>query len=199
MLIQKRSMGGLVAKRTTCATAALTASTVILMISLSSPPSVAQLEIISGTISGTVTDQTGAAVPGADIVVKNIETGTVRNAATDQRGRYDVPLLRVGRYEVTASVAGFQTMVRGGIELTVGRTAIIDLVLQVGQVSETVTVTGEAALVETTSATVSSLVDEKRVADLPLNGRDLNQLAFLQPGVLRVPKAVISREARERN
>jgi hypothetical protein len=159
-----------------------------LLFCLVSVRSFAQLEIVSGTIIGSVTDQTGAAVPGANVVVKNIETGTVRNATTDERGRYEVPVLKVGKYEVSAAVAGFQTLVRGGIELTLGRTAIVDIALQVGQVSETVTVAGDAALVETTSATVSNLVDEKRVAELPLNGRDLNQLAFLQPGVLKSPE-----------
>jgi hypothetical protein len=85
-------------------------------------------------------------------------------------------------------MAGFQTMVRSGIELTVGRTAVVDVVLSVGEVTQAVTVTGEAALVETATATVSSLVSEKAVGDLPLNNRDLTQLAYLQPGVIKVAR-----------
>ena len=94
---------------------------------------------------------------------------------------------RLGPNEVRASLTGFQTLVRSGITLTVGRNAVVDMALQVGEVAQAITVTGEAAFVETTTATVSNLVDEKRVADIPLNNRDLTQLAFLQPGVLRMP------------
>jgi hypothetical protein len=96
--------------------------------------------------------------------------------------------LPVGDYEVSGGLTGFQTTVRTGIQLTVGRTAVVDLSLRVGEVTQAVTVTGEAPLVETTTATVSQLVDEKRVAELPLNNRDLTQLAFLQPGVVKSPQ-----------
>ncbi len=149
-------------------------------------PAIAQLT--TGVISGTVTDPSGAAVPGVSIGIKNVETGIGRTAVSGPNGRYEAANLPVGKYEVSATLAGFQTTVRSGIELAVGRTAVVDLSLQVGEVTQAVTVTGEAPLVETTSATVSNLVDEKRVTDLPLNGRDLNQLAFLQPGVLKSPE-----------
>lgn len=149
-------------------------------------PAMAQLT--TGTVSGTVTDQSGAAVPGAAITVKNTGTGIARGLVTNPLGRYEAPNLPVGSYEISASLTGFQTSIRTGIELTVGRHAVVDVVLQVGEVSQAVTVSGEATLVETSTATVSNLVDEKRVADLPLNNRDLTQLTFLQPGVLRVPQ-----------
>jgi hypothetical protein len=149
--------------------------------------SVAQLT--TGTITGTVADQSGAAVPGVSISVKNEDTGIIRTAATNARGRFEVTNLPVGNYEVGAALAGFQTTIRSGIVLTVGRNAVVDLTLQVGEVTQSVTVTGEAPLIETTTATVASLVQEKQVLDLPLNNRDLNQLAFLQPGVLRSPEA----------
>jgi hypothetical protein len=84
---------------------------------------------------------------------------------------------------------GFQTSIRSGIELTIGRNAVVNHALQVGEVTQAVTVTGEAPLIETTTATVASLVQEEQVLDLPLNNRDLNQLALLQPGVLRSPEA----------
>ncbi|MBI4483405.1 MAG: TonB-dependent receptor [Acidobacteria bacterium] len=144
-------------------------------------------QLTTGTISGTVTDTTGGVIPGAQITVKNTDTGVARSLVTDAGGRYEAPSLPLGNYEVTAELSGFQTTIRRGIGLTVGRHAVVDLVLQVGEITQAVTVTGEAALVETTTATVSNLVDEKRVGDLPLNNRDLTQLTFLQPGVLQIP------------
>ncbi len=149
----------------------------------------ASAQLTTGTISGTVTDSSGAAAPGAAITVKNADTGITRSTVTGPRGRYEVTNLAVGNYEVSASMHGFQTSVRTGIDLTVGRIAVVDHTLQVGEVTQNITVTGEAPLVETTTATVSQLVDEKRVAELPLNNRDLTQLVFLQPGVLRVPRS----------
>jgi outer membrane receptor protein involved in Fe transport len=145
----------------------------------------AQLD--TGTIAGTVTDQSGGAIPGATIAIRNVETGVTRSLTTNAAGRYEAVALPVGNYEVRASLAGFQTLVRSGITLTVGRNAVVDMALQVGEVAQSVTVTGEASFVETTTATVSNLVDEKRVTDIPLNNRDLTGLAFLQPGVLRAP------------
>ena len=155
----------------------------ILLITVFDRPLVSQ--ITTGTVSGTVTDQSNAAVPGANVIIKNVETGVSRSTVSGPTGRYEVPTLPAGSYEVSVSMAGFQTTVRTGIELTVGRNAVVDITLQVGEVTQAVTVTGEVALVETTTATVSNLVSEREVADLPLNNRDLNQLALLQPGVLR--------------
>jgi outer membrane receptor protein involved in Fe transport len=137
----------------------------------------------TGTISGGVTDSSGAALPAATVVIENEETGISRNAQTDNTGRYSAPSLSLGKYRVTASMAGFQTEVRSGIELTVGRDAIVNLQLAVGAVSQTVEVTGEAPLVEASKASVSYLVDDRTIRDLPLNGRDLTQLILLNPGV----------------
>ena len=149
--------------------------------------SLAQAQLTRGTITGTVTDQSGAAVPGAAITITHVDTGIARQAETGETGRYEAPNLPVGTYEASATLAGFQTSVRVGIELSIGRTAVVDIVLQVGEVTQAVTVTGEVAFVETTTATVSNLVEVQKVEDLPLNNRDLTQLTFLQPGVLRVP------------
>lgn len=150
---------------------------------------VALAQLTTGTISGTVTDASGAAVPGATVTIQNADTGITRNTTTGPTGRYEAPNLPVGRYEVRASSTGFQTSVRAGIELTVGRNAVVDHQLQVGEVTQQVTVTGEAPLIETTSATVAQLVDARRVEDLPLNNRDLTQLSFLQPGVIKIPRS----------
>jgi hypothetical protein len=142
--------------------------------------SLGRAQLDTGTISGTVTDQSGGAIPGATIAIRNVETGVTRSLPTNAAGRYEAVALPVGNYEVRASLTGFQTLVRSGITLTVGRNAVVDMALQVGEVAQSVTVTGEASFVETTTATVSNLVDEKRVTDIPLNNRDLTGLAFLQ-------------------
>ncbi|HWP83558.1 MAG TPA: TonB-dependent receptor [Terriglobia bacterium] len=145
-------------------------------------------QLTTGTISGVVTDPSGAIVPGATVTAKNLGTGFSRSTISGATGRYDLPNLPVGSYEVSSELAGFQRIIRTGIELTVGRTVVVDLTMQVGEVTQAVTVTGEVPLVETATATVASLVDERKVADLPLNNRDLTQLVFLQPGVLQVPR-----------
>jgi len=145
----------------------------------------AQLD--TGTISGAITDQTGAAVPGASVAIKHVETGIVRTLLTNEAGRYEAVALPVGTYEVTALLAGFQTFVRRGIGLTVGRNAVIDIALRVGDVTEAITITAETSQVETTTATVTQLIDERKVLDIPLNNRDLTQLAFFDAFVMRTP------------
>ena len=143
-------------------------------------------QVTTGTILGTVRDSTGGVVPAATVTVRNVQTGISRTVTTDSAGRYTVPQLGLGQYEVTTEASGFQTAVRSGIELTVGRQAVVDFSLQVGAVAEKVTVTGEAPLVNTTSATVASLVDEKTMRELPLSGRNFTDLTAIQPGALFV-------------
>ncbi|MBI3896007.1 MAG: TonB-dependent receptor [Acidobacteria bacterium] len=137
----------------------------------------------SGTILGTVKDQSDAVVPGASITVRHLATGTVRMVTTDGQGRYRVPGLAIGQYEVSVQLIGFTTEVRTGIEITIGREALVDFSLRPGQVSEMITVTGEAPLIETTSATIASLVAPDQISELPLNGRSFAELATLQPAV----------------
>src|SRR6266852_4649009 len=141
-------------------------------------------QVSTGTISGVVQDPSGAAIPGVMVTIRNVDTGTVRTLTTDAGGRYTAPDLSLGNYEVTGQQSGFQTEVRSGITLTVGREAVVNLGLKVGQISEKVLVTGEAPLVESTTSALSSLVDERTIRDLPLNGRSYDQLALLQPGVV---------------
>ncbi|MCZ6767796.1 MAG: TonB-dependent receptor [Acidobacteria bacterium] len=148
--------------------------------------SLAMAQLTRGNISGTVTDQTGGTVPGAEITITNVNTGVTRETVTADSGRYEALSLPAGNYEIRASLTGFQTSIRAGITLTVGRTAVVDHILQVGEVTEAVIVTEEAAFVETTTATVSQVVNQQQVEDLPLPGRDMMELAFLQPGVLRI-------------
>lgn len=137
----------------------------------------------TATILGTVTDSTGAAVPGAAIQVKNVGTGQQQSTQSDTQGRFNVPDLGVGDYEVQASKVGFSTLVHKGITLTVGSQSVVDFALQVGQQTQTVTVEGEVTQVETTSSAVGSLVNQSQMRELPLNGRNFEQLIQLAPGV----------------
>ena len=137
-----------------------------------------------GTISGTVTDETQAVLPGVSITANNIGTGATRESVSDDEGRFRLPNLTLGTYQVQASLAGFQTSVRTGIELTVGREAVLNFDLRVGELTEEVMVTGDAPLVETTRAALTDLVDQSQIRDLPLNGRSFTDLTFLQPGVV---------------
>jgi outer membrane receptor protein involved in Fe transport len=141
----------------------------------------------AATILGTVTDPSGAAVAGAAISVRNVATGIIQNTVSDGQGRYRVPELPVGDFEVTAMNAGFSTVLHSGITVTVGAQIVVDFSLPVGQQQQTVTVQGEASQVETTTAAVSNLVESTQMRELPLNGRNFSQLITLSPGVVSVP------------
>src|SRR5438094_143718 len=146
----------------------------------------ASAQVSTATIAGVVQDASGAVIPGVSITAKNVETGVTRTATSDEGGRYTIPELTVGDYEVEAQLPGFQTEVRSGITLSVGRNAVVNFALMVGQVSDRVTITAEAPLVESTTAAMSSVVDERTIRDRPLNGRSWDNLALLQPGVVSV-------------
>lgn len=146
-------------------------------------------QIRTGAISGTVKDASGGVLPGVTVTIKNVDTGQSRVVVTDDEGRYRAPELALGNYEVQAELVGFQTAVRAGIQLTVGREALVDFALSVGEISEKVTVTSEAPMVNTTSSTLAELIDEKQLHDLPINARNLTQLALLSPGVAQARTA----------
>jgi len=141
-------------------------------------------QVTTGSISGVVTDVTGGVLPGVSVTAKDRDTGVARTIISDHDGRYRALNLRPGAYEIEAQLLGFQTEVRGGVTLTIGRDARVDFALKVGGLSEKVVVTGEAPLVDLTSSSVAGLVDEQKIRDLPLNGRSFEQLASLQPGVI---------------
>ncbi len=142
----------------------------------------------TGTILGTVQDESQAVLPGVSITATHLETNQSRTAISDDEGRYRLVQLPLGTYEVAAELTGFSTGVRRPIAITVGREAVVDFSLSVGQITERVVVTGEAPLVETTSAVTSGLVDDRQIRNLPLNGRDFVQLALLQEGVVTSTK-----------
>ncbi|HWP85962.1 MAG TPA: TonB-dependent receptor, partial [Terriglobia bacterium] len=144
-------------------------------------------QVITGSVSGTVRDSSGAVLPGTTIQIHNTGTGVARTVVTDVRGYYTAPNLTPGVYDLTALLSGFQTEVRRGLTVNVGQAAVMDFSMKVGAVSERVEVTAEAPLVETTNAVVSGLVSERQVEDLPLNSRSLIELAPLHSGVLLAP------------
>ena len=152
-------------------------------------PAPAAAQLTTGTIRGTAKDETGGVLPGADITITNVDTGTTRSLTTNEGGRFEAPNLQVGTYEVAGALSGFRKAVRTGVTLGLGRTAVIDLTLGVAALEQALIVTGDAPLVETTSATVSNLIDAQKIEDLPLVNRDLTQLTFLQPGVAKIPSS----------
>jgi len=153
----------------------------LLCVCLVAPFSAAQ---VSASLFGVITDPSGAAVAGAIVTTKNLDTGVSRTATTDQSGRYRFFLLPVGLYEVRVRKDGFAEGIRSGISLAVGQDASVDLGLRVGQASEQVKVTADAPVVSLTTQDISGLVGERAVKDLPLNGRSYDLLLPLNPGIV---------------
>ena len=133
-------------------------------------------------IGGQVTDPSSAVLPGVEIEIRNLDTGVIRSVITDEVGRYRATALTLGNYAVQASLAGFQTVIRSGIALTLGRDATVNIQLPVGSVTEGVTVLGEAPIVDVRRAEVAANVTREQIADLPLYSRDFSGLIATQAG-----------------
>ena len=160
----------------------------VLMILLSlfwSLPSEAQ--VAGATLSGSVSDPSGASIANATVSIKNDATSEIREATSNSDGFYSAPNLLPGSYEVSASSKGFSKAVQKGITLTVGAQQSLNITLKPGEVSETVQVVGTPPDVQTSSSAVSSTVDSRTVRELPLNGRDWTSLATLEPGIVNIP------------
>ncbi len=138
----------------------------------------------TANITGEVKDTSGAVVPGASITLTNIETGVMVRSESNEQGIFLVPSLKPGPYSLTIEKPGFRKLVRSGITLQVNQFARVDVELQVGELTNTVEITQAATLLETETSSRGSVIDQKKIVDLPLNGRDYNQLALLSPGVL---------------
>jgi outer membrane receptor protein involved in Fe transport len=149
-------------------------------------PSLASAQA-TGSIAGTAKDESGAVLPGVTIEATNTATNSVRSATSGPDGYFTIPLVQPGSYNVKATLAGFSTSSRTGLKVNVSETALANFTLKVGGLSDTVDVTGEAPLIETGNATLGIVIDEKKVVDLPLNGRNFTQLGTLIPGVLAPP------------
>src|SRR5215469_1516905 len=157
-------------------------SAVLLAVASTSGLLFAQLSL--GTIVGNITDESGAAVPGVTIKIINEGTSSERTVTSNATGTYTVPALPPGMYTVQAQLPGFRAEIQRGLKLDVNQTLRVDLALKVGEITEKVEVSAAAVQLQTDSSTVATTVDNKKVVELPLNGRSFTQLTVLVPGAV---------------
>ena len=146
-------------------------------------------QVVSGTIVGSVHDPSGAAIPATAVVLRNMDTNQTRESTTNEVGSFTFATLPPGRYRVSTTHPGFKSAVTSDIDLQIDQTARVDLSLEVGQVSEEVTVSAAAVALQTETATMGQVIAERPVAELPLNGRNFLDLANLSAGVVPVSAA----------
>ena len=139
-------------------------------------------QVTTGTIVGTVSDTNGV-VPGASITIKEVNRGTSDTSVTDASGIYTAPFLTPGTYSVEVNVPGFKKWVRTGVVLQVNQRARVDVTLEVGAIEETTTVVASVPLLRTDSSEVGTVIEERAIKELPLNGRNFATLVYLTPGV----------------
>src|SRR6202790_2882844 len=156
---------------------------------LTSTPAYSQ--IVGGTLSGTISDSSGAAIPNATVVIKNVATGVTTNAASNAQGLFNAPNLLPGTYEVTVTATGFDTKGLSNVVLAVGAQQVLNFSMKVGSVSEKIQVSEIAPDLQLVSSTISGVIDSNTVLQLPLNGRSWTDLAALQPGVSTI-RAIVS-------
>src|SRR5712691_5823733 len=147
---------------------------------LSVLPAVAQTQ---AGISGVIRDPSGAVIPGVTVTITNPATNSVRSAISNESGVYNFAVLQPGRYNIKVELPGFRTIQQNDVELQIQQSARLDFTLQVGDLSQTVEVSGAAALIATENATVGTVIENKRIVDMPLNGRNFLQLVALSPNV----------------
>jgi hypothetical protein len=145
-----------------------------------------------GAVFGTITDPTGAVIPGAQVSVFSVSTGLKRDALTDMKGQYHVAGLPAGKYTVRIEKEGFQTEIREGIAISVAAAITISLALQVGSVPQQVTARTDVPTIDNTTSTVSGVIPQQSLTELPLNARDLFKAAILEPGVAPTPSSAPS-------
>src|SRR5689334_1410660 len=159
-----------------------------IVLQLSDPRSAAA-QAVRGAVLGTTTDKTGAVLPGVTVNITNTETGVAQSTVSDAEGRYAVSDLVPGSYSVESSLSGFQTIVRQGIRVVVGAQVVVDFSLGPSAVSETITVSAAAPVVDTVSAALGTVVEQKQIAELPLIDRSYSKLIVLAPGANELPPA----------
>jgi len=163
-----------------------------LLIAASLIPASLAAQAVTGTILGTITDTSGAVMPGTTVTLKNLNTGLTRTVTTDSAGEYTAPSLPTGKYSVSAELSGFKTAMVADVELGVDQHVRINVRLEIGAVSESVTVTGSSPLVQTSTSELGTTVAEEQIKTLPLNGRNFVNLTRTVPGVVRgIPGANI--------
>jgi hypothetical protein len=145
-------------------------------------PTLLLAQVDRGSIVGLVTDPAGARVPGAQVTITNLSTNQSASVSTDQSGQYAADLLRIGTYSVTVEKQGFQKAVQSSVDVGVNQTARVDIALRVGSAAEVVQVTEASPLLQTEASSLGTIETEKRISELPLNGRNFIQLAYLGPG-----------------
>ena len=152
----------------------------LLLALLVATPALAQ----TGQLNGVITDNTGAVLPGATVKAVEVATGLSRDTVTGADGRYIFTSLRPTTYDITAELQGFRTAQRKGVVLQANQYLTVSFTVELSNIAETVTVTGESPTVDVTSATISEVVESKRIVELPLNGRDAAKLSTLVAGMV---------------
>ena len=155
-------------------------------------PALSGAQSTSATVSGSVLDEQKAALPGATVTVRNLDSGQPRSTTTDERGAFRLVGIPPGRYEITADLAGFGRLVRSDLVLTVAQEVTLTLTLRVAALEEAVTVTGELPLVETTRSALGTTITTTEIEELPIAGRNFATLAQLTPGVTSTAGSGIS-------
>jgi Carboxypeptidase regulatory-like domain/TonB dependent receptor-like, beta-barrel/TonB-dependent Receptor Plug Domain len=150
--------------------------------------------VATGRVNGIVIDQAGAVLPGARVRVIELQTNQVRSIISNQSGEFSFPILPVGEYRVETELAGFKKNITNNVKLTVDQTINLELALQVGEVSQTIEVTGSPTLVESSVPTLKNVIDQKKIQELPLEGRNVLKLMLLVPGVQPTSGAFLNQE-----
>ncbi|MGH8245694.1 MAG: carboxypeptidase regulatory-like domain-containing protein, partial [Gammaproteobacteria bacterium] len=154
-------------------------------------PAAALAQVSTATLTGILTDASQARLPGVTLTLTNDDTGVATTAAANEQGEYTFPLVQPGRYRLTAEAPGFQAVTRTGIVLELGRTTRLDLTLQLGQLAQSIEVTGAAPLLESETSTAGQFIENKTIVDMPLNGRRVGELLGLVGGAVFVTGDVI--------
>ena len=165
-----------------------------ILLALALPPA-AGAQVTSASIVGTITDSSGGALPGVTVTARNVDTGFTRTVPTDEVGAYRLDFLPIGKYSIEVVLSGFKTVSRSGIVLNVNDTVKIDAALEVGGVSETITVEGESPVVNTATADISKTVEAKQIESLPIVDRNVYSLLDITPGVQSNNNGVASASA----
>src|SRR3954469_4058608 len=154
-----------------------------LIVVMSAAHPLAQSQAINGTIEGTITDQSGGTLPGVSVTVTNVDTGDTRVVVSNEAGVYRAPLLPLGRYQISAELQGFRKFEQQGLTLSAGQSAVINISLSVGNMSEAITGTNESPIEEPGRINLGRTIDETEVRNLPLASRNPYNFAFLQANV----------------